>query len=98
VQERTQLVNEATHAGNGRPAGDDEYLAKLARAMRRKLKRAVDYAMRHDDPAAAANEALAILHAELLWRFELLRSRQRQPVLIVPEPLPPCTSVSSPTD
>ncbi len=38
-----------------------------------------------------ANAALAMLRAEFLWRFELLRSRQRQPILIVPEPLLPAT-------
>jgi hypothetical protein len=79
------------HPGNGCPAEDGEYLAKLARAMRRALKRAVDYAMRHDDAAKAANEALEILRAELLWRFELLRSGPRKPIPIVPEPIPPFT-------
>jgi len=90
-------VNQTTHAGSGRPAGNDEYLAKLACAMRRALKRAADHAMRHDDAAAAANEALALLHAEFVWRFELLRSRQRQPVLTVPAPLP-SAAVSQLTD
>ena len=43
--------------------------------------------------AEAANEALGLLHAEFLWRFELLRSRQRQPSLIIPEPLPPSAAI-----
>lgn len=84
-------MNETTHTSNGLRAGNDDYQVELALAMRRALKRAADYAMQHDDAAAAANEALAILRAELLWRFELLRSRQRQPTLIVPEPLPTAT-------
>jgi hypothetical protein len=50
--------------------------------------------MCHDNAAEAANEALALLRAELVWRFELLRSRQRQPVLIVPEPLLPVTVIT----
>jgi hypothetical protein len=70
-----------------------EYLAKLARAMRRAHESAADYAMRHDDAAATANEALAILRAEFMWRFELLRSGPRKPVLIVPEPIPPGTII-----
>ena len=41
-----------------------------------------------DDAVEGANAAIAMLRAEFLWRFELLRSRQRQPDLIVPEPLP----------
>lgn len=82
-------MNETVHAGNGQRDGDDEYLVKIARAMRRALQRAANYAMRHDDTAEAANEALAILRAELLWRFELLRSGPRKPTLIVPEPLLP---------
>jgi hypothetical protein len=76
------------HASNGRPAENDDDGVKLAQAMRRALKRAADYAMRHGNAAEAANEALAMLRAEFVWRFELLRSRQRQPVLIVPAPLP----------
>jgi hypothetical protein len=91
-----QPVNETTHAGNSRPAGDDEYQAKLAHAMRRALKRAADYAMRQDDAVASANLAIAQLHAEFLWRFEILRSRQRQPDLIVPDHLP--RTVSQLTD
>jgi hypothetical protein len=87
MKEMTHQHIRTAHASNGRPAENDEGLVKLAQAMRRALKRAADYAMRHDNAAEAANEALALLRAEFLWRFELLRSRQRQPVLIVPEPL-----------
>ena len=88
MKEMTQQQIETPHASNRRPVENDEDLpAKLAQAMRRALKRAANYAMRHDNAAEAANEALALLRAEFLWRFELLRSRQRQPVLIVPEPL-----------
>jgi hypothetical protein len=54
------------------------------RALRRAVKRAADAAMRCGDLAEAANAALALLRAELLWRFELLRSAQRQPPLIGP--------------
>lgn len=92
MQDITQPANETTHTRNGRPAGDDDYQVKIARAMRQALKRAADYAMRYDDAAEAANEALLLLRAEFLWRFDLLRSRQRQPTLIVPEPLPPSTA------
>ncbi len=84
-------MNEMTHTINGPRTADDDYQVELARAMRRALKCAVDYAMRHDDATVAANEALAMLRAEFLWRFELLRSRQRQPALIVPQPLPTTT-------
>ena len=94
MKEMTQQQMETPYASNGRPAENDEDLrAKLAQAMRRALKRAADYAMRHDNAAEAANEALALLRAELVWRFELLRSRQRQPALIVPKPLPPVTVI-----
>lgn len=75
------------NAFNGRPAGNGKDLAKPARALHRAVKRVAALAMRHDDAAAAANEALALLRCELLYRFELLASRQRQPDLIVPEPL-----------
>ena len=97
MQEKPKTVNDETHAGNRRSAGDDEYHVKFARAMRRALRRAANYVMRHGDPAAAANEALVALRAEFLWRFELLRSRHRQPVLIVPAPLPPSPG-SQPTN
>ena len=90
----TQQQIEPPHASNGHPAENDEDLAKLAQAMRRALKRAANYAMRHDNAAEAANEALALLRAEFVWRFDLLRSRQRQPALIVPKPLPPVTVVT----
>ena len=90
----TQQQVETPHASNGRPAENEEDLAKLARAMRRALKRAASYAMCHDNAAEAANEALALLRAEFVWRFELLRTRQRQPVLIVPEPLLPVTVIT----
>ncbi len=86
---RVRLAFETPHAGNGRPTENDAEPVQLARAMRRALKRAANYAMRQDNAAEAANEALALLRAELVWRFDLLRSRQRQPVLIDPEPLPP---------
>jgi hypothetical protein len=76
------------------PTANGRKQAGCHRALRRALKRAADYAMRHDDPAAAANEALLMLRAELEWRFELTRSRQRRPALIAPEPLPPATTVS----
>ena len=91
MKAKTQQQIETPHASNGRPAESDEDLAKLARALRRALKRAANYAMRQDNAAEAANEALALLRAEFVWRFELLRSRQRQPVLIVPGPLPAVT-------
>ena len=92
MKEMTQQQIETPHASNRRPVENDEDLpAKLAQAMRRALKRAANYAMRHDNAAEAANEALALLRAEFVWRFELLRSRQRQPVLIVPGPLPAVT-------
>jgi hypothetical protein len=94
MKEMTQQQIETPHASNRRPVENDEDLpAKLAQAMRRALKRAANYAMRHDNAAEAANEALALLRAEFVWRFELLRSRQRQPVLIVPKPLPPVTVI-----
>ena len=94
MEEMTQQQIETPHASNRRPVENDEDLpAKLAQAMRRALKRAADYAMRHDNAAEAANEALALLRSEFVWRFELLRSRQRQPVLIVPKPLPPDTVI-----
>lgn len=63
--------------------------ASRHRALRRAVKRIADAAMRCADTAAAGNEALATLRAELVYRFDLLRSRQRQPALIDPEPLPP---------
>lgn len=85
-------MNETTQTGNGRPADDDDYQVQIARALRRALRRVADYAMLHDDAAAAANEALLLLRAEFLYRFELLRSSKRQPVLIVPHPIPPATS------
>jgi hypothetical protein len=88
MKEMTLQPLETPHASNCRPTENDEDLAQLAQAMRRALKRAANYAMRQDNAAEAANEALAILRAELIWRFDLLRSRQRQPDLIVPEPLP----------
>ena len=95
MKEMTQQQIETPHASNRRPVENDEDLpAKLAQAMRRALKRAANYAMRHDNAAEAANEALALLRAEFVWRFELLRSRQRQPVLIVPEPLLPVTVIT----
>jgi hypothetical protein len=94
MKEMTQQQIETPRASNGRPAENDEERAKLARAMRRALKRAASYAMRYDNAAEAANEALALLRAEFVWRFELLRSRQRQPVLIVPEPLLPVTVIT----
>lgn len=87
--QKTQSMNDTTPAGNGHPHGNDEYLVKIARAMRRALQRAANYAIRHDDPVAGANEALEILQAELLWRFEILGYRQQQHLLIVPAPLPP---------
>ena len=83
---------------NARPAGNDEDWQEVAQAMRLALKRAVDYAMRHPDAVQAANEAMRLLRSEFLWRFELLRSRQRQPVLIVPEPLLPLATVCQPPD
>ena len=92
MKEMTQLQIENPPTSEGRPAENDENLAKLARAMRRALKRAANYAMRHDNAAEAANQALALLRAEFVWRFELLRSRQRQPALIVPKPMPPVTA------
>ena len=95
MKEMTQQQIETPHASNRRPVENDEDLpAKLAQAMRRALKRAANYAMRHDNAAEAANEALALLRAEFVWRFELLRSRQRQPALIVPMPLPPVTVIT----
>lgn len=93
MTEMTPQPSETAHASNGRPADNHAELAKLTQAMRRALKRAANYAMRHDNVAEAANEALALLRAELVWRFELLRSRQRQPILIVPEPLPLVTVI-----
>ena len=94
MKEMTQQQIETPHASNRRPVENDEDLpAKLAQAMRRALKRAANYAMRHDNAAEAANEALALLRAEFVWRFDLLRSRQRQPALIVPKPLPPVTVI-----
>jgi len=78
MKEMTQQQIETPHASNRRPVENDEDLpAKLAQAMRRALKRAANYAMRHDNAAEAANEALALLRSEFVWRFELLRSRQR---------------------
>jgi hypothetical protein len=94
MKEITQQQIETPHVSHGSPAENDEDLAKLAQAMRRALKRVADYAMRHDNAAEAANEALALLRAEFAWRFELLRSRQRQPALIVPMPLPPVTVIT----
>lgn len=88
---KMEHMPDTIHCGNGQRDGDDEYLVNIARAMRQALQHAANYAMRHDNPAVAANEALEILRAELLWRFELLRSRQRQPNVIVPEPLSPAT-------
>jgi hypothetical protein len=94
MKEMAQQQIESPHASNGRPAENDEDLANLAQALRRALKRAADYAMRHENAAVAANKALALLRAEFVWRFELLRSRQRQPGLIVPKPLPPVTDIT----
>ncbi len=94
MKEMTQPPGETPHANNGKPAENDEAPAKLAQALRRALKRAANYALRHDNAAEAANEALALLRAEFVWRFDLLRSRQRQPVLIVPKPLPTVTVIS----
>lgn len=94
MKERTQQPIATAHASNGRSMENDADLAQLVRAMRRALRRAADYAMRQDNAAEAANEALALLRAEFVWRFELLRSRQRQPALIVPEPLLPVTVIS----
>lgn len=88
---------ETPRASNGRRIGNDEDRAQLVQAMRRALKRAANYAMRLDNAAEAANEALAILRAEFVWRFDLLRSRQRQPILIVPEPLPPIPAITCPS-
>jgi hypothetical protein len=94
MQGITQSVNETGHAGDGRPAGGAEDPVQRYQALRRALKHAADIAMLEDDAAEAANKAMALLRAEFLWRFELLRSRQRQPVLIVPEPLTPTATVS----
>ncbi|HMF12795.1 MAG TPA: hypothetical protein VKE94_10830 [Gemmataceae bacterium] len=94
MKEMTQQQIETPHTRNGRLAENNEDLAKLAQAMRRALKRVANYAMRHDNAAEAANEALALLRAEFVWRFDLLRSRQRQPALIVPKPLPPVTVIT----
>ena len=91
MKELTQQQIETPHASSGCSAENDEERAKRAQAMRRALKRAASYAMCHDNAAEAANEALALLRAEFVWRFELLRSRQRQPALIVPGPLPAVT-------
>jgi hypothetical protein len=91
---RVRLTFETPHASDRRPTENDAELAQPARAMRRALKRAANYAMRQDNTAEAANEALALLRAELVWRFELLRSRQRQPLLITPEPLPPVPAIT----
>ena len=94
MNEMTQQPIETLHASNSRPAENDGDLAKLAQALRRALKRVANYAMRHDNAAEAANEALALLRAEFVWRFELLRSRQCQPALIVPKPLPTVTVIT----
>ncbi len=94
MKERTQQPIETAHASNSRLIENDADLAQLVRAMRRALRRAADYAMRQDNAAEAANEALALLRAEFVWRFELLRSRQRQPVLIAPEPLLPVSVIT----
>jgi hypothetical protein len=94
MKELTQQQIETPHASSGCSAENDEERAKRAQAMRRALKRAASYAMCHDNAAEAANEALALLRAEFVWRFELLRSRQRQPALIVPEPLLPVTVIT----
>ncbi|HEY7326764.1 MAG TPA: hypothetical protein VH592_03945 [Gemmataceae bacterium] len=94
MKERKKQQIETPHDSHGRPTENDEDLTKFALAMRRALKRVADYAMRHDNAAEAANEALALLRAEFVWRFDLLRSRQRQPVLIVPKPLSPVTVIT----
>jgi hypothetical protein len=60
MKEMTQQQIETPHASIERPVENDEDLAKLAQAMRRALKRAANYAMRHDNAAEAANETLAL--------------------------------------
>src|SRR4051812_31438426 len=75
--------------GNGRPAGGGDCPTARHQTLRRALQNCADTVMLSDDAVEAANEALAALRAELVYRFDLLRSRQRQPALIDPAPLPP---------
>lgn len=81
-------MNETLHAGNGYPAGNGAHLENSAGARRRTPTRAADYAMRRDDAAAETSRSLDLRRAKYLWRFELVRSRQRQLELHVPTPLP----------